>query len=65
MGPVWALGLKGLNQSGPPQASPEATLNPLSTGLAAHLFNGWQAPERPIPWAQESTHTFLLAVAPS
>lgn len=36
---------------------PQALLSHLSTGLAAHLFNGWQAPECPIPWVQESTHT--------
>ena len=36
---------------------PQALLGHLSTGLAAHLFNGWQAPECPIPCVQESTHT--------
>lgn len=46
-----------MDQSGPPQGSPQATLSPLSIGLAAHLFNGWQAPECPIPWVQGSTHS--------
>lgn len=35
---------------------PQALLGHLSTGLAAHLFNGWQAPECPVPCVQESTH---------
>jgi hypothetical protein len=43
---------------------PEAALIALSPGIPAHLFNGWQAPERPKTWAPESTHTSPVRMAP-
>lgn len=64
MGPALALGLKEFEWARPPQGS----LSPLSTGLAALLFHGWQAPE-PTPPPRHSvgdkvnTH-HLLPVAP-
>lgn len=63
MAPVLTPGLKECGSVQPPQGSPQAALSPLSPGQAAHLFNGWQAPERPSAWAQ-GQHTPLSYPCP-
>lgn len=40
---------EGLGQRDPLRGSPEAAHSALGIAPPAHLFNGWQAPECPIP----------------